>query len=86
MKWLEEPESQAIVELRHDGYWTKGGRLLDALDGTSIAAVAFNWNGGVSMSVYYQAKDLSLKDHCYDSGRGWYPGQFAILPFSSERD
>jgi hypothetical protein len=78
LKQLEEPGSQAIVELRNDGYWTKGNRLLDALDGTSIAAVAMNWNGGITIRVYYQAEDLSLKEYCHDSGRGQYPGQFLV--------
>ncbi|KAF9783854.1 hypothetical protein BJ322DRAFT_883240 [Thelephora terrestris] len=67
---------RAIVELRNDGYWTKGNRLLDALDGTSIAAVAMNWNGGITIRVYYQAEDLSLKEYCHDSGRGQYPGEW----------
>ncbi|KAF9783828.1 fucose-specific lectin [Thelephora terrestris] len=75
--YYQELGSQAIAELRNDGgCWAKGDRLPDALDGTSIAAVALNLNGGVSMRVYYQAEDLSLKDHCYDSDRGWYSGEW----------
>ena len=73
----KEPGSRDITEMSwYDGTWRAGRRLsiADALDGTSIAAVALNWNGGISIRVHYQAEDLSLRDYCYDSGHGWYPG------------
>ena len=64
------------MELCNDGDWYKCSLdLPDALDGTSIAAVAYNWSSQPHIHVYYQAEDLSLREHCHNNS-GWYPGQF----------
>jgi len=89
LKPLEEPDSLVIGELCNDGHWFKGElRLPGTLDGTSIAATTYNWSNQTQVRLYYQAEDLSLREHCYDN-KGWYPGQFIISihqPHPSERD
>jgi len=78
----KEPGSQDITEMSwYGGIWRAGRRLLitGALEGTSIAAAALNWDGGISIRVHYQAEDLSLRDYCYDSGREWHPGQLSNI-------
>ena len=87
LKPLEEEKSRAIRELNNDGYWRQGTlHLQDALDGTGIAAVAYKLRNQIEIRVYYQAEDLSLREHC-NYGSGWRPGPFiaAFLSRLSER-
>lgn len=76
LKRLEGPGSHAIGELCNNGRgWFKGElRLPNAVDGTSITAVTYNWAGKIQIRIYYQDENLSLMEHCH-SGGGWYPGQ-----------
>ena len=70
-----EAGSPAIIELSHDRNWVRGSRLPDALDGTSIAAVVYKQGEVVQYRVYYQAEDLSLREHGTWSGeKEWRSG------------
>ena len=83
IEYLKGAGSRAIRELCNDGHWFNGSLdLPDALDGTTIAAVAYNWGGRTNIRVYYQAEDLSLREHCHDN-KGWYPGQSVSSLISS---
>ncbi|KAK0216586.1 fungal fucose-specific lectin-domain-containing protein [Armillaria nabsnona] len=72
--YCQELASGAIKELSNDGYWFRGATLPVALSGSSIAAVAYSWNG-LQLRVYYQTDDLSIKDHCLNDNSGWFPGK-----------
>lgn len=88
LKSLEEAKSCAIRELCNDGYWYQGTLPLQgALDGTCIAAAACKLSNQIEIRVYYQAEDLSLREHCYRN-KGWHPGRFidAARSRSSERN
>ncbi|KAI0334364.1 fucose-specific lectin [Cubamyces sp. BRFM 1775] len=75
--YLQEAGSPEIQEYCSDGSWVRGATLPTALSGTSIAAVVYNIEG-VQFRVYYQAPDLTIKEHCLGSdGLGWYPGGFS---------
>ena len=72
---MAEAGSRAIIELCKDHHWTRGSRLPDALDGTSISAVVYHDGTQVQYRVYYQAEDLSLREHCFSHDeKGWFPG------------
>ncbi|SJL06968.1 uncharacterized protein ARMOST_10310 [Armillaria ostoyae] len=72
--YCQELASDAIKELCNDGYWFRGATLPVALSGSSIAAVAYSWNG-LQLRVYY---DLSIKEHCLNDNSGWFPGELDI--------
>lgn len=72
----EEAGTNLIVELAHDGYWRPGElRLAGAIGGTSIAAVSVFFQNQTRIRLYYQAMNLTLREHCND-GYGWSVGQF----------
>lgn len=64
-----------------DGDWTPGElRIKDALEGTSIAAVAYDSKNSrnqieTQLRVYYQTEDLSLSEQCHNSS-GWFKGKW----------
>ncbi len=60
------------------GSWIKGVSLPAALDGSSIAAIAYLGEGQQQIRIYYQANDLSLKEHCF-TGKSWVPGSFRLF-------
>ncbi|KAK0485377.1 fungal fucose-specific lectin-domain-containing protein [Armillaria luteobubalina] len=72
--YCQELASGAIKELCNDGYWSRGATLPGALSGSSIAAVAYSWNG-LQLRVYYQTDDLSIKEHCLNDNSEWFPGK-----------
>lgn len=67
---------RAITELGQDSHWDWGRRtrLPDALDGTSIAGVAYPDGARGKYHVYYQTEDLSLREHCLTRGGEWHSG------------
>jgi len=46
-----------------------------ALGATDLAAVTYFFQDQTQIRVYYQAIDLSLKEHGYNNS-GWFPGAF----------
>ncbi|UKZ76814.1 hypothetical protein TrVFT333_004528 [Trichoderma virens FT-333] len=54
--------------------WKRGATLPIADSGSNLAALSFEDGGKIHLRVYYQAPDLSLKEHCYDGG--WSEGGF----------
>ena len=74
LKHREEPVTNVVAALVNNGHWNKGKlRLSGALGGTSLAAVAYH-QGEEQIRLYYQAADLSLKEHCHNA-KGWHPGR-----------
>ena len=72
---LVEPETNNVVELANDGYWHTGDmRIGDALGATDLAAVAYYFQNQTQIRVYYQARDLSLKEYGHNNS-GWFKGQ-----------
>ena len=73
----EETQARIIRQLIFDGAsWRKGkldigGSLAD----TSLSAVAYFYDGQDHTRVFYQAENLSLKDHLYNKS-GWQAGQY----------
>nr|UWK21974.1 fucose-specific lectin [Trichoderma protrudens] len=72
--YCQEENSNAIQEFCVGNPWKRGAILPTADQGSNLAAVSWKDQGKVHLRVYYQAPDLSLKEHCYD-GR-WYQGGF----------
>jgi hypothetical protein len=87
LKCLEEDgTTRTVKELIHyggqDDIWSAGDLALEgSLADTNLSAVTYlNINEKIQTCLYYQARDLSLKDHVYIEG--WGPGQF-ISPAQS---
>ncbi|KAJ7107407.1 fungal fucose-specific lectin-domain-containing protein [Mycena epipterygia] len=72
--YCQEEGSNEIKELCNDGHWFRGETLPSALSGTSIAAVAYEFEG-LQFRVYYQAEDFSIREHCMSNGK-WFRGDF----------
>nr|UWK20060.1 fucose-specific lectin [Trichoderma albolutescens] len=72
--YCQEESSNAIQEFCVGNPWKRGATLPVADQGSNLAAVSWKDQGKVHLRVYYQAPDLSLKEHCYDAG--WYEGGF----------
>jgi len=74
--YYQEAGTNTVKELANDGYWHSGDmQITDALGATSLAAVAYYFQSQTQMRVYYQARDLTLKEHCHNNS-GWFPGGF----------
>ena len=74
LKYLAEAGTNTVLELANDGHWHTGDmRIAGALGATGLAAVTYYFQDQTQIRVYYQARDLSLKEHCYNN-RGWFPG------------
>ena len=67
-----EPYSDQIQEYCNGNPWTRGSALPVAHTGTSLAAVCWQQNG-IHLRVYYQAPDMTLREHCWDGS--WYAGK-----------
>ena len=79
LKFAEESRTNVVAELVHDGYWRAGElRLARALGGTSLAAVTYYFQQQQQIRVYYQAADLTLREHAHSSGT-WFEGQLISL-------
>lgn len=68
-----EESSNAIQEFCVGHPWKRGATLPIADSGSDLAALSFKDGGKIHLRVYYQAPDLSLREHCYDSG--WFEGK-----------
>ncbi|KAI0833668.1 fungal fucose-specific lectin-domain-containing protein [Trametes gibbosa] len=82
--YYQEEGSHAIREVCYDrgaggAGWSAGFgsfALSSALSGTSLVAVAYEEPGDVlNLRVYYQAADLSVREHAYRNER-WFAGEF----------
>lgn len=71
--WVEE-SSDAVQEYCVGNPWKRGATLPVADQGTNLAAVSWTQNGSPHLRVYYQAADLNIREHCYDSG--WSTGRW----------
>lgn len=72
---LLEEGSKQIKELCYDnGRWARGSILPAAVRGTSIATILCQPDR-LDIRVYYQAEDLSIREHVYDLRKGWSPGE-----------
>ena len=71
--YYQLPGNLAIHQECWDGAkWTSGGAPLpNAQLGSSLAAVQFQKNGG-HLRVYYQARDNTVLEHCWDGS--WLAG------------
>lgn len=47
----------------------------DAVEGTGIAAVNYIQDDFIQIRLYYQSKDLYLKEYCHNN-EGWFTGKF----------
>ncbi|KAL6820204.1 hypothetical protein J3E69DRAFT_357603 [Trichoderma sp. SZMC 28015] len=72
---IGEENSNAIQEYCVGHPWKRGATLPIADSGSDLAALSFKDGGKIHLRVYYQAPDLSLREHCYDSG--WFEGGFS---------
>jgi len=71
-----QADSHVVAELANDGAWHHGElNLTGALPGTNLAAVAYNFQSQSQIRLYYQAADLSLKEHGHNNS-GWFAGGF----------
>ncbi|KIJ53173.1 hypothetical protein M422DRAFT_202147, partial [Sphaerobolus stellatus SS14] len=77
--YCQEHGSNEIKELCYESKrgWYRGMKGLPvALSGSSLAATTYWWKDhGRQIRLYYQAGDLSLKEHCY-SQHSWFNGEF----------
>ncbi|KAK4062950.1 hypothetical protein Trihar35433_8745 [Trichoderma harzianum] len=73
--YCQEESSNAIQEYCVGHPWKRGATLPIADSGSNLAALSFKDGGKVHLRVYYQAPDLSLREHCYDGG--WSEGGFS---------
>ena len=71
-----DPTSNAIQEYCAGDPWIKGSTLPVADAGSSISAVGWE-NNGIHLRVFYQAPDLTLKEHNWDGQ--WYQGKLDSL-------
>jgi hypothetical protein len=78
---LTRPESTSdnVQEFCHGSSWTRGQRLPTARAGSSIAVAGWSDNG-MHLRVYYQAPDLTLREHCWDP-YSWSAGKSTTLPY-----
>lgn len=72
--YCQEENSNAIQEYCVGNPWKRGVTLPIADSGSNLAALSFKIAGKIHLRVYYQAPDLSLKEHCWDGG--WSEGGF----------
>ena len=71
---MAEAGSNTVAELANDGYWHAGEmRIADALGATALAAVSYYFQDQTQIRVYYQGRDLFLKEYCHNN-RGWFAG------------
>jgi hypothetical protein len=76
---LTEAGSNNVKELANDGSWHTGDmQITDALGATSLAAVAYYFQNQTQIRVYYQNRELALKEHGHNNS-GWFPGQLITL-------
>ena len=74
LKYLAEAGTNNVIELANDGYWHAGDmRISDAHVATGLAAVTYYFQEQTQIRVYYQSRDLSLKEHGHNN-RGWFTG------------
>jgi len=75
--YYQTADSHVIAELANDGFWHAPEELLlaGALSGTGIAVVSYDFQNQRQLRLYYQAADLSLKEHCRNNS-GWFAGVF----------
>ena len=73
----EETQARSIRQLVFDGtHWHKRNlQLRGSLADTSLAVVAYIYGGETHIRVFYQAKNLSLKDHLFNES-GWKAAQY----------
>ncbi|KAI0389956.1 fucose-specific lectin [Xylariaceae sp. FL0594] len=76
--YCQEPSSNQIQEFVNGNPWKRGSRLPEAVPGTGISAVGWQAGGTIHLRVYYQAPDLTLREHCWE--RGWSNGNFITKP------
>lgn len=75
LKHLAEPDTEIVAELANDGSWYDGAlQIPDALGATDLAAVAYYFQDQTQIRVYYQARDLSLREYGWNKG-GWFKGR-----------
>ncbi|EHK24095.1 uncharacterized protein TRIVIDRAFT_80901 [Trichoderma virens Gv29-8] len=72
--YCQEKNCKTIQEYCVGNPWKRGATLPIADSGSNLAALSFEDGGKIHLRVYYQAPDLSLKEHCYDGG--WSEGGF----------
>ncbi|KAL7953518.1 fungal fucose-specific lectin domain-containing protein [Trichoderma compactum] len=72
--YCQEENSNAIQEYCVGNPWHRGATLPIADSGSNLASLSFKDGGRVHLRVYYQAPDLSLREHCYDGS--WSEGGF----------
>ena len=89
LKHPKEAGTDVIAEAANDGYWHAGQlRLSGAIGGTQLAAVAYFFQSQQQIRVYYQAQDLTLREHGHNDG-GWFTGRLILQvwfhPSSSDR-
>jgi hypothetical protein len=76
---LTEAGSNNVKELANDGYWHAGdAQITDALGATSLAAVAYYFQNQTQIRIYYQNRELALKEYGHNNS-GWFPGQLTTL-------
>jgi hypothetical protein len=74
--YYQEAGSHTIKELANDGNWQNGDlNIKNAFGGTSLAAVTYFFDRQTQIRVYYQAKNLCLKEYGHN-GSGWFEGGF----------
>ncbi|KAJ3559349.1 hypothetical protein NM688_g402 [Phlebia brevispora] len=75
---LTAPESNSLTiqEFCTDDtvQWQRGAILPTALSGSSLAAVSYTYQG-LQVRIYYQAEDLSIREHCWNGAHGWHQGK-----------
>jgi hypothetical protein len=78
LKHPKEAGTDVIAEAANDGYWHAGQlRLSGAIGGTQLAAVAYFFQSQQQLRVYYQAQDLTLREHGHNDG-GWFTGRLIV--------
>ena len=79
LKHAVEAGSHTVKELANDGHWHHGDLgIKNAFGGTSLAAVTYYFDRQTQIRVYYQDKNLGLKEYGHNSGR-WFEG-LSICP------
>ncbi|KUJ07134.1 fungal fucose-specific lectin [Mollisia scopiformis] len=59
--------------------WFKMTNLGAALPGAGIATCAYALkNSAISIRTYTQDNNLTLVEHAYDTGKGWFMGSFSV--------
>ena len=77
LKSLTDMDTGKVEELANDGNWHKGDmHISDTNLSTRLAAVAYYSDKQTQIRVYYQGRDMTLKEHCHNN-KGWFSGQLA---------